>query len=127
MHFSEFSVVDFDNIERRTRKEGMKTILMFFALGFNYFVGLYYGIVNAFYTVLLTIALGVILRHVRRIKYEPFKEYSVSSQTPSISILIPAHNEDKVIVRTITSALAVDYPIFEVIVINDGSVDGTLE
>ena len=105
----------------------MKTILIFFVLGFNYFVGFYYGAVNLFYTALLAIALGVILRHVRRIKYEPFKEYSVSSQTPSISILIPAHNEDKVIVRTITSALAVDYPIFEVIVINDGSVDGTLE
>ncbi len=105
----------------------MKTILIFFALGFNYFVGFYYGAVNIFYTVLLAIALGVILRHVRRIKYEPFKEYSVSPQTPSVSILIPAHNEDKVIVRTIRSALAVDYPIFEVIVINDGSVDGTLE
>jgi cellulose synthase/poly-beta-1,6-N-acetylglucosamine synthase-like glycosyltransferase len=105
----------------------MKTILIFCTLGFNYFVGVYYGIVNVFYTVLLTIALGVILRHVRRIKYEPFKEYSVSPQTPSVSILIPAHNEDRVIVRTIRSALAVDYPIFEVIVINDGSVDGTLE
>ncbi len=105
----------------------MKTTLIFLALGFNYFVGFYYGGVNLFYTALLAIALRVILGHVRRIKYEPFKEYSVSPQTPSISILIPAHNEDKVIVRTIRSALAVDYPIFEVIVINDGSVDGTLE
>jgi cellulose synthase/poly-beta-1,6-N-acetylglucosamine synthase-like glycosyltransferase len=105
----------------------MKTILIFFALGFNYIVGFYYGVVSLFYTVLLAIALGVILRHIRRIKYEPFKEYSVSPQTPSVSILIPAHNEDRVIVRTIRSALAVDYPIFEVIVINDGSDDGTLE
>jgi cellulose synthase/poly-beta-1,6-N-acetylglucosamine synthase-like glycosyltransferase len=32
-----------------------------------------------------------------------------------------------VVVRTIRSALAVDYPLFEVIVINDGSEDGTLE
>ncbi len=105
----------------------MKTILIFFALGFNYFVGFYYGVVNLFYTALLAIALSVILRHIRRIKYEPFKEYSISPQTPSVSILIPAHNEDRVIVRTIRSALAVDYPIFEVIIINDGSVDGTLE
>lgn len=105
----------------------MKEVLIVFLLGFNYFVGIYYGVVNIFYTVLLAIALGVILRHVRRIKYEPIKEYRLSPQTPSVSILIPARNEEKVIVRTILSALAVDYPIFEVIVINDGSVDGTLE
>ena len=105
----------------------MKAILIAFALGFNYFVGFYFGVVSVLYTVLLTIALFVVLRHIRRIKYEPFREYSRSPQTPSISILIPAYNEERVIVRTIRAALAVDYPLFEIIVINDGSEDGTLE
>lgn len=104
----------------------MKALLTSFALGFNYFVGIYYGVVSVIYSTLLTIALFVILRHLHRVKYEPFREYRVSPQTPSVSILIPAHNEENVVVRTIRSALAVDYPLFEVIVINDGSVDGTL-
>ncbi len=104
----------------------MKAILISFVLGFNYFVGFYYGVVSLLYTVLLSVAFIVILRHVHRIKYEPFKEYSVSPETPSISILIPAFNEEKVVVRTIRSTLAVDYPLFEVIVINDGSEDNTL-
>ncbi len=105
----------------------MKKLLVFCALGFNYFVGIYYGVVNSFYTVLLTIAFVVILRRKHRIKYEPFREYSRSPQTPSVSLIIPASNEEGVIVRTIQSALAIDYPIFEVIVINDGSGDRTLE
>ncbi|MGE5172570.1 MAG: glycosyltransferase family 2 protein [Betaproteobacteria bacterium] len=105
----------------------MKAILISFALGFNYFVGFYYGVVSVLYTVLLTIALVVILRHIRRVKYEPFREYSVSPETPSVSVLIPAYNEEKVVVRTIRSALAIDYPLYEVIVINDGSEDRTLD
>lgn len=105
----------------------MKAIVITFVLWFNYFVLFYYGVVSLIYTVLLTIALFVILRHIHRIKYEPFREYSVSPKAPSVSILIPAYNEEKVVVRTIRSTLAVDYPLFEVIVINDGSEDGTLK
>jgi cellulose synthase/poly-beta-1,6-N-acetylglucosamine synthase-like glycosyltransferase len=105
----------------------MTLILLAFALGFNYLVGFYYSVVSVLYTALLSIALVVILRHLHRVKYEPFREYSASPQTPSVSILIPAHNEENVVVRTVRSALAVDYPLFEVIVINDGSTDGTRE
>ncbi len=105
----------------------MKAFLLAFALGFNYLVGFYYGVVSVLYTVLLSIAFIIILRHLHRVKYEPFREYSASPQTPSVSILVPAYNEEKVVMRTIRSALAVDYPLFEVIVINDGSDDGTRE
>lgn len=46
---------------------------------------------------------------------------------PSCAILIPAHNEETVIGRTIESMLAMDYPAdrLTIIVINDGSTDGT--
>jgi cellulose synthase/poly-beta-1,6-N-acetylglucosamine synthase-like glycosyltransferase len=46
---------------------------------------------------------------------------------PLVSVLIPAYNEEEVIVRTVTSALAADYPNTEIIVINDGSTDRTGE
>jgi cellulose synthase/poly-beta-1,6-N-acetylglucosamine synthase-like glycosyltransferase len=42
-----------------------------------------------------------------------------------VSILIPAFNEEDVIVQTVTSALASDYPAMEIIVVNDGSFDRT--
>ncbi len=46
---------------------------------------------------------------------------------PLVSVLIPAYNEAEVIVYTVNSALESDYPKLEVIVIDDGSTDGTAE
>lgn len=44
---------------------------------------------------------------------------------PFVSILIPAHNEEHVIANTVENVLAMDYPNFEVIVIDDRSSDNT--
>ena len=46
---------------------------------------------------------------------------------PRVAILVPAYNEEKVIVRTIRSVLNSDYPNLRVIVIDDGSKDRTFE
>jgi cellulose synthase/poly-beta-1,6-N-acetylglucosamine synthase-like glycosyltransferase len=50
-----------------------------------------------------------------------------SKVTLPISILVPAYNEEKVIVESVRSLLSLHYPNFEVIVCNDGSKDDTLE
>ena len=44
---------------------------------------------------------------------------------PGISVLIPAYNEESVIALSVTAALASDYPLLEVLVLDDGSTDGT--
>ena len=46
---------------------------------------------------------------------------------PRVAVLIPAYNEEKVIVRTIRSVLNSDYANLHVIVIDDGSSDRTFE
>ena len=46
---------------------------------------------------------------------------------PDVSVVIPAHNEERVIDRCVRSMLAQDYPDFEVIVVLDRCTDGTLE
>ncbi len=44
---------------------------------------------------------------------------------PPISILVPAYNEEVTIISTIESLLKLDYPVYEIIVLDDGSKDQT--
>ncbi|MGB7848830.1 MAG: glycosyltransferase [Candidatus Acidiferrum sp.] len=46
---------------------------------------------------------------------------------PAVTVLIPAHNEESVIVQTVTSVLLSDLTEIQVIVVDDGSTDRTLE
>ncbi len=46
---------------------------------------------------------------------------------PPVSIIVPAYNEAAVIGQAIESLLRLDYPSFEVLVVDDGSTDGTAE
>ena len=55
------------------------------------------------------------------------KPAEVASYKPKVAVLIPAYNEEKVIERTVRSALNSNYPNLRVIVIDDGSKDRTLE
>ncbi|MEW6718909.1 MAG: glycosyltransferase [Thermodesulfobacteriota bacterium] len=105
----------------------MRPLAVALVLWVNYFIGFYFVYVNLVYTALLLTALFVILRYIRRIRYSPFRDFISSPETPPVSILVPACNEEKIIVRTVRSVLSVNYPFFEAIVINDGSTDATLE
>lgn len=49
------------------------------------------------------------------------------SELPFVSVIIPAWNEEKSVKKTMNSILSSNYPSFEVIFIDDGSTDKTLE
>src|SRR5215467_7036175 len=49
-----------------------------------------------------------------------------ASYSPTVAVIVPAYNEEKVILQTITSLLASDHPPgFEILVVDDGSSDDT--
>jgi cellulose synthase/poly-beta-1,6-N-acetylglucosamine synthase-like glycosyltransferase/spore germination protein YaaH/peptidoglycan/xylan/chitin deacetylase (PgdA/CDA1 family) len=50
-----------------------------------------------------------------------------ASFTPPVSVVLAAYNEEKVIARTIESLLSSNYPELEIVVVDDGSKDGTWE
>jgi cellulose synthase/poly-beta-1,6-N-acetylglucosamine synthase-like glycosyltransferase len=64
-------------------------------------------------------------RHVEARSSELYRQ--LSEVAMPISLLAPAFNEEATIVESVRSLLALQYPDFEVIVVNDGSKDRTLE
>jgi cellulose synthase/poly-beta-1,6-N-acetylglucosamine synthase-like glycosyltransferase len=55
------------------------------------------------------------------------EELLKSHLAPGISVIAPAYNEEKTIIINVKSLLTLNYPLFEVIIINDGSEDKTLD
>ncbi len=93
----------------------------------NNLLFLYYLGVNLIYLVLLITAVYSSVQHQRRLASIRLERMKASPFAPPISLLVPAHNEEQTIVESVRSFLALEYPALEVIVINDGSKDKTLE
>ena len=54
-------------------------------------------------------------------------DYPITKKKYSISVLVPAFNEKETIGETIKAIFDIEYPIKELIVLNDGSIDNTGE
>ncbi|HXF96174.1 MAG TPA: glycosyltransferase [Gemmatimonadales bacterium] len=87
-----------------------------------YFLGL-----NSFYAVLLIYAIPEIWEQTRLAEDDDFGRLMRSDILPPVAILVPAYNEAASIVASVTALLTLEYRTYEVIVINDGSKDDTLE
>jgi cellulose synthase/poly-beta-1,6-N-acetylglucosamine synthase-like glycosyltransferase len=86
----------------------------------------YFICINLAYLALNFIAAFCITDYMRdhRADYLP---KGLASYQPPVSILVPAYNEEGSIVSSIHSLLGMGYPEFEIVVINDGSIDNTLD
>ena len=89
------------------------------------FVG-YFMALNLAYTALLLLGSRQVSEWVRRRPLRDFRGVSDSPLSLPVTILAPAFNEEPVIVPSIRSLLASHYRELQVMVINDGSTDGTL-
>jgi cellulose synthase/poly-beta-1,6-N-acetylglucosamine synthase-like glycosyltransferase len=93
----------------------------------NYSLFFYYLSGNLVYLLALIIALKTSAAHHRGIESFRLRWITESPLAPPITLLVPAHNEEKSIRVSIRNLLELDYPELEVIVINDGSKDRTLQ
>ncbi len=87
----------------------------------------YYLASNVIYLALLVIALLSSRAHHQHLASLRLERMKLSPLTPPITIIAPAHNEEGSIIPSVRSLLRIDYPELEVVVVNDGSKDRTLD
>jgi cellulose synthase/poly-beta-1,6-N-acetylglucosamine synthase-like glycosyltransferase len=86
----------------------------------------YFVLVNGWYLVLLLSACVEMREYVLRVRGQARWRMLGSRAAPSISMLAPAYNEEATIAESVRALLALYYPALEVVVVNDGSKDGTV-
>jgi cellulose synthase/poly-beta-1,6-N-acetylglucosamine synthase-like glycosyltransferase len=94
---------------------------------FNGFVLAYFLALNLSYIALFFVSLREVLTFLRRTFFSDYQQILRSDMTLPITLIVAARNEEKTIVDTVRSLQMLNYPEFEVIVVNDGSKDATLE
>lgn len=83
--------------------------------------------VNSIYMFQIIVSFIHTLGYKKKLQYSDYKRYIKSENMIPISIIVPAYNEEKTIIDNIKSLLDLNYPEYEVIVVNDGSKDTTKE
>ncbi|MEN9686247.1 MAG: hypothetical protein RLZZ28_2033 [Bacteroidota bacterium] len=72
-------------------------------------------------------SVGETKKHMRKNAFTDFRVLAASVHAPTVSILAPAYNEGLNIVENVRSILSIFYANLEVIIINDGSKDDSLD
>lgn len=101
----------------------MLTLLIFLQL----LVFLYYLVVNVYYSISCSVALLDIHGQLAVASRQHIRNLVTGVYYRPISILVPAYNEEATIIPSIRFSLALRYPEFELVVVNDGSTDRTLD
>lgn len=96
-------------------------------LVFNDAVLLYFLAISVQYLALMLIGFWETVRVLGNVQWQDQRRLMQSPFTPPVSIIATAYNEQANIVESVRSLLTLHYPRFEVIVVNDGSTDRTLE
>jgi peptidoglycan-N-acetylglucosamine deacetylase len=106
----------------RQRWQARADSVTFFFYGFfrNFVVGVFFVGDVLMSARLIFIGIFAIIDRFRK-----RKNYATPDYQPRVAVLIPAYNEEKVIVRTIRSVMMSNYKNIRVIVIDDGSSDNT--
>ncbi len=88
---------------------------------------IYFGTLNVSYLAMTFIAIRMLVSHARRQRSFQVHELIARESAPPISIIAPMYNEEATCLPAVQSLLALSYPHYEVIMVNDGSTDGTLD
>ena len=95
--------------------------------GFNVLVILYFILLNGTYLWMTLLAFGALRRYALRMSSVDPDELMATAGLPPVTLIAPAYNEEPTCVESTRSLLTLRYPSYDILVVNDGSTDGTLE
>ncbi len=136
LHAHGYEIVPVSQLMGKTRAQVMPPLtpqqrwqaradsIAFFLFGFfnNFVVGVFFVGDILMSGRLIIIGVCAVIDRVRK-----RKNYATPEYAPRVAVLIPAYNEEKVIVRTIRSVMMSTYKNIRIIVIDDGSSDNTYD
>lgn len=88
---------------------------------------IYFIAANLGYTILMTLSLYSVSLHAKYAAHKPYSDLADSPVTPPVALIIAAYNEEETIVQTVLSLMDLNYQEKEIVVVDDGSTDGTLD
>jgi cellulose synthase/poly-beta-1,6-N-acetylglucosamine synthase-like glycosyltransferase len=104
----------------------MYSLLRSFAAWYTGAILVFFFAINSYYLVLTLAGFWRTMRVFKEVRRPDQRRLLRSPLTPPVSVLAPAFNEEANVVENVRSLLMLDYPLFEVILVNDGSKDRTL-
>ncbi|MDQ8154294.1 MAG: glycosyltransferase [Gemmatimonadota bacterium] len=105
----------------------MMHFLVQFLQTIDWMILVYFILLNSFYALLLILSFPELWAHFQLADDEYFARVLSTDALPPISVLVPAYNEEVSIASSVLSFLTLEYPRHEVVLVNDGSTDRTME
>ena len=93
----------------------------------DWMILIYFILLNSFYALLLLLSFPELWTHFQLADDEYFARVLATDALPPISVLVPAYNEEVSIASSVLSFLTLAYPRHEVVLVNDGSKDRTMD
>ncbi len=94
--------------------------------GYNVVVLVYFALLSLTYMVMTVVAFRSLRKHALRLRSVYLEDLMRSVAAPPITLIAPAYNEEATCIDAVRALLGLEYPEFRVLVVNDGSTDGTL-
>ena len=117
-----FYVLNYNFVLSNISREVIKK----YVIDFNYYLAFYSIAVNLVYVTLMLLSYQNVKRQSRLWDLKNISMLFRKKMIPTISVIAPAYNEEKTIVESANSLLNLSYPEYELIIVNDGSEDETL-
>jgi cellulose synthase/poly-beta-1,6-N-acetylglucosamine synthase-like glycosyltransferase len=127
--FSCIALVAFLYNQVRDARGSFSALLEHYALvGISVYLLIFLGLLVLRYSLMIIYSFMDHLEGVfKRPDAAPRPEYREDAGLPMVTLVVPAYNEGLVIQPALRSLLLLDYPNYEIVVIDDGSTDDTYE